>query len=336
MKKTLFLFSLICITCLAQAQENRQLKYNADGRFKIVQLTDIHYQAGNPESVKALEHIEEVLNSEKPDLLVITGDLAWSKPAGQAFDEVLEPIIKNQTPWAVVFGNHDDEHELSRSQIMAHVMQKPYCMSSPGGDKVKGIGNYILEITGHDGDTPVNLLYFMDSGSYSPLADIGGYDWFARNQIDWYNELSATYKDQNNGTPVPALSFFHIPLLEYALMSMAGDSTLIGTRQEQECNGMLNTGMFAAMKEAGNMQGVFVGHDHDNDYIGVYHGIALAYGRFSGANTVYNNLGPIGCRVIELKQDEPSSFTTYIRLHGGEKLHRVKYPDAFAKEDQKD
>ena len=35
---------------------------------------------------------------------------------------------------------------------------------------------------------------------------------------------------------------------------------------EKACAPKLNTGMFAAMKEAGDVMGVFVGHDHDNDY----------------------------------------------------------------------
>lgn len=48
---------------------------------------------------------------------------------------------------------------------------------------------------------------------------------------------------------------------------------------EKACAPLLNTGMFAAMKEAGDVMGTFVGHDHDNDYSVMWHGILLAYGR---------------------------------------------------------
>jgi len=48
--------------------------------------------------------------------------------------------------------------------------------------------------------------------------------------------------------------------------------------------------MFAAMKEAGDVMGTFVGHDHDNDYSVMWKGIVLAYGRFTGGNTEYNHL----------------------------------------------
>ena len=47
--------------------------------------------------------------------------------------------------------------------------------------------------------------------------------------------------------------------------------------------------MFAAMKEAGDVMGVFVGHDHDNDYAVMWKNILLAYGRYTGGNTVYNH-----------------------------------------------
>ena len=55
--------------------------------------------------------------------------------------------------------------------------------------------------------------------------------------------------------------------------------------------------MFAAMKEAGDVMGMFVGHDHDNDYAVMWKGILLAYGRFTGGNTEYNHL-PNGARII--------------------------------------
>ena len=63
----------------------------------------------------------------------------------------------------------------------------------------------------------------------------------------------------------------------------------MGRAAEDECPGALNTGMFAAMVETGSVMGVFVGHDHDNDYVVAEKGIALGYGRFSGDDTTYNN-----------------------------------------------
>lgn len=48
--------------------------------------------------------------------------------------------------------------------------------------------------------------------------------------------------------------------------------------------------------------GVFVGHDHDNDFIGIDKGIALGYGRVTGADA-YGELTR-GARIIELYEDQ--------------------------------
>ena len=69
--------------------------------------------------------------------------------------------------------------------------------------------------------------------------------------------------------------------------------------------------MFAAMKEAGDVMGVFVGHDHDNDYAVMWKNILLAYGRYTGGNTVYNHL-PNGARIIVLDEGA-RTFTSWIR-----------------------
>ena len=89
---------------------------------------------------------------------------------------------------------------------------------------------------------------------------------------------------------MPALAFFHIPLPEYNEAASDENAILIGTRMEKACAPELNTGMFTAMKEAGDVMGMFVGHDHDNDYAVMWKGILLAYGRFTGGNTEYNHL----------------------------------------------
>ena len=53
------------------------LKFNQDGKFKIVQFTDVHFKYGNPASDIALERINEVLDAEKPDFVIFTGDVIY-------------------------------------------------------------------------------------------------------------------------------------------------------------------------------------------------------------------------------------------------------------------
>lgn len=327
MKKTIIALLLIASVIPAVAQR-KSLSFDGNGNFKIVQFTDVHYKQGVPESKAAIDLINEVLDAENPDLVVFTGDIIWSKPVYAGLDEVFAPVIERRIPWAYVFGNHDDEFDVSREDLMEYAMRKPYCVALRGDKSIKGIGNYILEVKDTYNRHIKALLYFMDSGSYSRIKGVGAYDWFDRSQIDWYRKQSKAYASKNGGTSYPGLAFFHIPLAEYAYMKAEKGEGIIGHKDETECPGKLNTGMFAAMRESGDVMGTFVGHDHDNDYIGTYYGIVLAYGRYSGGKTVYNNLGSNGCRVIELTQDK-REFTSYIRLLGGEKLFPVKYPDTF-------
>jgi hypothetical protein len=324
----LIIAQLFLISLFIQSQ-NMPLKFNQNGNFKIIQFTDIHYQKNNPASAVAIELINEVLDTEKPDLVVFTGDIIYAKPVTEGLDDIFNPVIERKIPWAYIFGNHDDEHGMSRAELMDYAVNKPFCLAQAGDKSLKGVGNYILEVKSSHENKNSAILYFFDSGAYTPIKGLGTYDWFAFNQIEWYSNQSAAYTKENGGAPYPALAFFHIPLAEYPQMKAEKYDQLIGSKEEKECNGKLNTGMFAAMRQAGDVMGTFVGHDHDNDYIGNYHDIYLAYGRFSGGKTEYNNLGKNGCRVIELKEGK-REFSTYIRLLGGEKLYPVEYPKTFS------
>lgn len=333
MKKNLLIALLLSVVFYSLEAQVLQFKKGED--FKIVQFTDVHYKPNVIASDTAIILIKEIIENEKPDLVVFTGDLAWAGPTKDAFDAVLAPVIERKIPWAYVNGNHDDEHGWNRTQIMDYLVSQPYCKATHGDKNLKGEGNYILEVrSSNNVDKTETLLYFMDSGSYNRKhKHIGGYDWFDHEQVTWYRNQSEAYTKQNKGEPYRALAFFHIPLAEYPIMS-AYKENIIGNYKEAECNGKVNTGMFGAMIESGDVIGTFVGHDHDNDYIGNYMGIGLAYGRFSGGNTVYNSLGNNGCRVITLTEGE-HGFHTYIRLRGGEKLFPVDFPKSFVKEDKK-
>ena len=95
----------------------RKFTYNKDGKFKILQITDTHYVAGNPKSSRALDNVIEMLDTEKPDLVIHTGDVVYGKPAEQSIREILAPISERKIPFAVAFGNHDEEFDRTRAQM---------------------------------------------------------------------------------------------------------------------------------------------------------------------------------------------------------------------------
>lgn len=61
-------FLLVTTFCMAQKSE---LKFSKDGKFKIVQFTDVHFKYGNRASDIALERINQVLDDERPDLVIL-------------------------------------------------------------------------------------------------------------------------------------------------------------------------------------------------------------------------------------------------------------------------
>lgn len=304
------------------------LRFNADGRFKIVQFTDTHFIAGDPRSVVALECIANVLDAERPDLVVLTGDIIYGKDSAEmSLRTILDLIAERNLPFAATFGNHDDEQGLSRLQLFELIRSYPQSLTSTTAN-INGVTNYALPLCSSDGSRNAFVLYCFDSNSYSQIEGIKGYDYVYAPQIEWYARKSAAFRSANGDVPLTALAFFHIPLPEYAIASSTDGVGFVGTRLEKVSCPALNSGLFTAFREHGDVKGIFVGHDHDNDYAAMWNGILLAYGRFSGGNTTYNNLAVNGARVIELTE-QSDSYRTWIRLRTGETLNEISVPDFF-------
>ena len=326
MKSHIFLFICLIITYphFGNGQSNTPFQFSKKGDFKIVQFTDTHINQKDEDISLVLNVINNVLEAEQPNLVVFTGDIVTEDNPKNAYSKIAELLQSFNTPWVVVLGNHDDEHNSKRMEIANMLTQFPNCLNAVSQD-IFGCTNFVLPVgTGKK----QALLYFMDSNAYSSLqAKVDGYGWFDISQIQWYKQQSEFYTNNNNGTPLPALAFFHIPLPEYNEVWDNPKLIKIGEKNEDVCAPAINTGMFAAMVEAGDVMGTFVGHDHVNDYIGVKYDIALAYGRCSGARNAYGELPP-GGRVIVLKEGK-RKFDTWIREVKGNVVLKASYPDSF-------
>ncbi|MBQ7963931.1 MAG: metallophosphoesterase family protein [Alistipes sp.] len=322
----LFLATALMLICAATAiAQPNALKFNANHKFKIVQFTDIHWKYGNPASDEAGERMAEVLDAEKPDLVVFTGDVIFAKPAREGLDKALEATISRGIPFAVTWGNHDDEQDLSRKELSEHIATKAGNLTSTV-EGISGVTNYTLSVKSTDGKRDAAVLYIFDSNSYSPIKKVKGYDWIKHDQVEWYRQTSKAFTAANNGKPLPALAFFHIPLPEFHEAAQNESAYFVGTRKEKACAPEINTGLAAAMLEAGDVMGVFVGHDHVNDYVVDWRGILLGYGRFTGGATVYHDIPEgNGARIIELTEDS-RTIKTWIRIKGGKVINEVNYP----------
>src|SRR5271168_3274715 len=98
------------------------LSFNPDGTFTITQFTDLHYRNGEADDVRTLRLMSDVLDAERPNLVVLTGDVidgSFCQNPIQSFANAVRPIVDRGLRWAAVFGNHDDEGSASRGQLMA-------------------------------------------------------------------------------------------------------------------------------------------------------------------------------------------------------------------------
>lgn len=189
MKRDLLVILLALLPLAGFAAGNRPLRFGSDGKFRIVQFTDIHWQPGNPASEEATRCMEAVLDAEHPDLVIYTGDLAYAAPAREAVLKAVEPAVKRGIPFAVTWGNHDDEFDATREELFAAMTGLPGNLSDTVAG-LSGVNNCILPLLSARTDSTAAVLYVIDSNGYSTIESAKGYAGIQPDQIDWYRDNS--------------------------------------------------------------------------------------------------------------------------------------------------
>ena len=284
--------------------------------FRIMQLTDLHLVRvdGTGPEQETLDMVRDLIQAEKPDFIAITGELSLSDAADCCYYKFCRFMDSFDIPWGYAMGNHDAEWGPGYEALEHILYNSGSCLYRHGMPDTDGHGNYTISLVeGHR--EPVWKLYFLDTHA----------EWYlAPQQTAWYRQR----RDEGNlewGRQIPALAFMHVPFKEYQDIWDAG---AMGVKLEDVCSMSTDSGMLEAMTEQGEMKGIFVGHDHVNDYIGPWKGTMLVYGRGSCAGSVtidgiprssYLRPGFVpGCRMIILSRD---SFKTYVRLKDGTLLY---------------
>ena len=194
------------------AQADGQLQFDENGEFRILIVADTQ-DIDKPQK-ETIALLEAELDAAQPDLVVFLGDQIHGPSTGRsvertqkALDAILQPVAARELPFAVVFGNHDDEGGVDKQTQLEYYRSYPGCLAEAGS--VTGVGNYNLLVYGSDGASPAVNLWFFDSGTYAPEGQ-GKYDWVRQDQLDWYLQTEAALAEENGGTPVPAYAFQHI------------------------------------------------------------------------------------------------------------------------------
>ena len=301
-----------------------------NNRFRIAQFTDLHWDPQSAKCDSTRNTMLKILQREKPDIAILTGDVVTEKPYEKGWKQIIEIFETAHIPFVVTMGNHDAEH-FSRDEIYHILFTSKLYSGIPSPEDISGNGNCALPIYASNtaNARPKAVLYCIDSNDYQPDKDLGEYDWIHFNQIEWYRRTSEAFTLKNNNRPLPSLMFFHIPLVEYHNVLERGDY-----QGKYEDDGIwsarINSGMFGSLVDKKDVIGVFAGHDHQNDLIGLERKIALGYGRVSGYDA-YGALKP-GARIIELYEDL-FKFDTWIATNDGNSDY-FYYPSGLSSKDE--
>ncbi len=321
--------ALSCLALIASASDtNANLKFNEDGKFTILQVSDI--QDGYPIKTITKRYIKDTLNTVNPDLVILTGDnisggACWSKGlAKAAINEFMSIFEKKGVPVAAVFGNHDEEGAATKEEMMSYY-EAYDCFVGCTGEDMTGVGNYNLPILSSDGSKVAFNVWCVDSGSYHD----DGYDCMHEDQIDWYKETAAELKAANGGEVVPSMMFQHIIVKEiYEALDKNEDGKwvlpegAVGEMDEDPCPAGYTNGQFDAMLEVGDVLAVYSGHDHTNTFVVNYKGIDIINTPGIGFNSYDND--NVGSRVIVLDENDIENYETYC----------LEYFDIYSEDDE--
>lgn len=337
--------------------------FTTDREFKVVQLTDVHIGGGSmskKSDARAMNAVAALLTAEKPDLVVLTGDMVYPVPfqAGTFNNSISTKMIISLLEtlgvyYTVTFGNHDSEfyatHTREQISDMWSDPSLKYSLYQEGPEDVYGYGNHVIKVKNSKGIVR-DAFFMFDSNEYTD-GDILGimwkYDNIHEDQIAWYKENVIAIDNANKVIDpscdmFTSLAFFHIPLEEY---SIAWDEYKANGHQnttdvqvqdgfyhedgEKSYSGIYSENLFETMLELGSTKGVFCGHDHVNNAIVKYKGINLVYG-MSIDYLAYSNLfsegAQRGCTVIDLDREGGVEISL-------ENYYQDKYVTQYEKEE---
>lgn len=342
----------------------------SDGEIKVMQLTDTHFGGGWMSLKKdsmAMNAIAAMISTEKPDFVIVTGDVAYpvpfqagtfnNKSGANIFAELMEAL---GVYWTVSYGNHDTEaySYFDRDDITEFYAQYPHCLAREGAEDVDGSANQVFRVMNSDGIV-TRLLFTFDSHSYVDgdyLGIMWKYDNIHKNQIEWYKNIINETNISNNSLltdaalsqkyanlpdAMPSSVFLHVPLSEYKdawneYVSNGYEDTVnvkykygaAGESGSVVYHGLYEDEFFETMLELGSTDSVFCGHDHLNNFSVNYKGIQLTYS-MSIDYLAYTGIYKLGSQ----------RGCTVIELNGSsinfsaQNYYQDKYTSHFAKEE---
>lgn len=306
------------------------LKESKDGNFKILQLSDFHFTENfgnckNPlatindsicqSTSKTLNLIHQFLDLEKPDLVVITGDLV---DGFKTFDyeasilKVLSPFISRKIPYAIALGEMDTNKFVPRFDLIEFIASLPFSiLSNLNKNTNSEISNYNITIL-NENNKIVDMVYILDI--------------YSDDNVEILNNFKSNYENSIE-KPKLSIEFQHYPIKEYRPKT---SFALVGPFEQQ---GRINVKTDPNTKKILNEMDVkvmSVGYDHDNECcIENNDGFWMCYGGTISQNA-YSKSGDRKIRAFNLNS-QTSEIATWKRRQS-EPLEVFDYQIIYKKE----
>lgn len=341
LKKTIAVFgivvllTLLCVGCKPTQPSAFALDLRTDSDFKVLQIADLHewmfiedgFEEQDTLKPATERFINALLDQEKPDLVVLTGDNVFPL---SAFAELFLKITlktygrfatlmeEREQPWTLTFGNHDTESFCSKEQVLKEMSKYQYFVGGlEDGENYSEYhvertdeasyadfryGNFHIPVRNKKGEIFYQIT-LLDSGSYagSPAPKGAPYRFITDDLVDWYLEKQKGLEN------VPSLIFTHIPLFEHM------EAYEQGHDQTGEWDGFspsdTRSTLFERALEVGNLKGIMAGHNHETSVTAIWdkngdgHGVMMGITPCLQTDDYEDETGWHSARVLTLKQD---------------------------------
>ena len=307
------------------------LKFDSNRKIKLLQLTDMQIidatqrrepdrlrvdeiNAWRPENFDALcgDQIRSLVAQTSPNMIFITGDVTYGSfdDNGKTLTYICKLMDSFKIPWAVTFGNHDNESKMGVDWQCEQFEKSEYCLFKRGS--VTGNSNFCVGIA--VGDALVRVLHMVDSNGC--IQKSGIYD----DQIELIKANTAAIRKAQKKN-VRAFVACHIPVKCFRDAETAkgyfteerefytigvdvpADKGDFGCKYESKKIRFAQTSddFLDILKEC-NVDGFFVGHCHNINTCIDYEGIRWVYGLKTGQYD-YHNIGQLGGTLVTLEGD---------------------------------
>ncbi|KAF6756319.1 Metallo-dependent phosphatase-like protein [Ephemerocybe angulata] len=341
-----------------------RLLFKPDGTFKVTIFSDLHFGEnpwddwGPKQDANSLKLMNTILPDEKPDYVVLNGDLitgenTFKENATTLIDQIVGPLNAAGVPFSSTHGNHDNQRnithyeEILREQQVAPLSYTRLAPKGVGGES--GPGNYWVPVYKSASEsTPALILWFFDSrGGFAAVKDTNSTettpvpDWVDESVTSWITEETARMEAEwGPSEGRGALAFMHIPPHEIQAVQGSVDSDknpdlnadTLGSGSVQSTSDQPFWDTLTTKIK--NLHAIISGHDHGNEWCARENAknVIFCFNKHSG----YGGYGKAGWgygvrNIIFSSPDPKVAPQTWIRLEAGETRAHVTLNDEYGR-----